>query len=630
MKKHLVVLVVLSLVIGFASTSFAQEKKYSEAPALAELVKEGKLPPVEERLPEEPLVVEPVEEIGQYGGTWHTAHMRSSPFSLTMYDPLLRWDENGQSIVPNIAKGWEVADDGKSFTFYLREGIKWSDGESFTADDILFWYEDVLLNEELTPVEPIWMKVGDEVGKVEKLGDYAVRFTFSKPNGLFIEHLASSSGEAVCRYPKHYLTQFHPAYVSKEDVEALAKEEGFDTWFSLFLFKADILSNPDLPVLTIWQLRTKPGAPRLVAERNPYYWKVDPQGNQLPYIDRFVVDMVQSADVITLKALSGEIDMQYYGLATLDFPVLLEGREKGGYRVMPAQSAGGTAAACLYLNQNVEDPVLRSLFENRKFRIALSLAINRDEINEFVYAGMSEPRQAVPSKYSPYYNSRYDQFAKSYIEYDPQRANELLDEIGLISRDPEGYRLRPDGKPISITIEFFETIGTTMADTCELLTNYLKDVGIKVAPKPEEQVLWITRITSGQHEAAVYGASGGFSPLAEPMFHFPVATNCYWAPLYGAWYSSGGKSGEEPKGEIKKLLELYEEGLITVDYEKRAEIVEQAFGLHSENLWLIGMVGYAPWPCIVKNNFRNVKQFVVTNEMRGLGYIHPEQFFFKE
>jgi len=556
--------------------------------------------------------------------------MSNSPFMLTAYAPLLRWDGNGKSIISNIAKSWQVTDNGKSFTFYLRKGIKWSDGKPFTADDILFWYKDVILNDELTPVKPIWMKVGDDLGKLERLSAYTVRFTFSKPNGLFLEYIASSSGEAVCRYPKHYLMQFHPGYNSKGNIEALTKKEGFDTWFKLFLSKADMSSNPDIPVLTAWQLRTKPGAARLVAERNPYYWKVDTEGNQLPYIDRLVVDIVQSADLITFKALSGEIDMQYYGLPTTDFPVLMEGRGKGGYSIMPAQSAGGTAAACLYLNQNVKDPVLRSLFENRKFRIALSLSINRDEINEFAYAGRSEPRQPVPSKYSPYYNPRYEQFARSYIEYDPKRANELLDEIGLTKKDSQGYRLRSDGKPLSITIEFFETIGTTMADICELLVNYLKAVGIKAAHKPEGRELWLTRVTSGQHEAVVYGISGGFSPLAESMFHFPVANNCYWAPLYGTWYASGGKSGEEPKGEIKKLLDLYEEGRTTVNAKKRTEIVEQVFKLHSENLWLIGMVSYAPWPCVVKNNFRNVKEFVVTNEMRGIGYIHPEQFFFKK
>ena len=267
----------LILVLGGLSAAFSQEENllgqyptiteyeevtgreitsFGEAPALAKLVVEGKLPPVEERLPDEPAVVEPVEEIGEYGGTWRRAAVSPTDTMIHVrlgYEPLVRWARDGKTIIPNLCTSWEVEEDGKVYTFHLRKGVKWSDGEPFTADDIVFWYEDILLNEDLTPSFPAWLAPKGEPVKVEKVDDYTVKFIFASPYSLFLEYLAGpDTGPHIFNYPKHYLKQFHPEYTRDEELAALTKEAGFDFWYQLFGDKAAPYTNPDLPTLRPW------------------------------------------------------------------------------------------------------------------------------------------------------------------------------------------------------------------------------------------------------------------------------------------------------------------------------------------------------------------------------------------
>ncbi|HHY99272.1 MAG TPA: ABC transporter substrate-binding protein [Firmicutes bacterium] len=621
--------VILVLGIGIVSSA---KGSYHEAPMLAAMVKEGKLPPVGERLPVEPAVVQPVEKIGQYGGTWRTAFTTYAPLLLATYEPLLRWDRNLEEVIPNIARDWKVSSDGTTYTFYLRKGMKWSDGEPFTADDVVFWYEDVLLNKELTPSIQPWFMAGGKPGHVEKIDAYTFKVIFSKPNATFLEAMASAyQGQPLVRYPKHYLKQFHPRYTSKDQLEKLVKQEKFDTWYQLFAQKADMYANPDLPVLTAWQLRTKPGATRLIAERNPYYWKVDPNGNQLPYLDRVTVDIVQDSQAVTFKALSGEIDMQYYGVATPDIPVLMEGREKGDYHVMLIRIIGDINWANLYLNLNVKDPVLNKLFHNKDFRIALSLAIDRNEINDALCFGKAEPRQPMPLKGTPYYLPEYEEYAKRYIEYDPKKANELLDKVGLAKRDAQGYRLGPDGKTLSLTIEVAPGYGVMGRDDAAVMVkDYFEKVGLKTAVQVRSPELYTVRAMSGEYQLGVDPRGGGFNPLIDCGQVVPTSQMTKWGPLYGTWYATGGKQGVEPPQEIKRLRELYEKALVTIDTNKRKQLVGEIWKLHGENMWVIGILGY-PWqPCIIKNNFKNMKQFYVTNEALGFGHLNPEQFYIEK
>lgn len=639
-KSLLILTLCASLVLGALSVAYPQQKntlgqyptikdyekatgkkitKFNEAPMLAELVKQGKLPPVEKRLPEEPAVVEPLEEVGQYGGTWRRALLGvadSMGYRYLVYDPIVRWSREGLKVIPNIAKSWKILDGEKTYIFYLRRGIKWSDGQPFTADDIMFWYEDIILNKDLTPAFPTWLTAGGEQCKVEKLDNYTVKISFKEPYALFLEFLAF---QGVIFAPAHYLKQFHPKYTSKEDIDAEVKKANFQYWYQLFSQKNNIFLNPDLPVLSAWKVtKSFPNDP-MIAERNPYYWKIDTAGNQLPYIDRITCALCSNTEMVLMKALSGEIDMQFRHLNSSDFTLLMENKEKGNYRVIPAVSVGLSSG--IYFNMNCKDPVLRKFFEDRRFRIALSLAIDRDTINQLCYSGLLKPLQATSTSYDPMWTK---EIGESYIKYDPSQANKLLDAVGLNKRDKDGYRLRPDGKTLELTIENYES-----PDVYELVASFWNKVGIKTAVKTEERSLWTTRVTAGEHQIAGY-AIGGLLWQIDPLWYIPVSRTTYWAPLYGLWYESNGKSGEKPPTEMLRLIELYEKLKITPSEGKRILIGREILRIHSKNLWMIGILGEAKRPTVVKNNLRNVPSVIFDDfRMQCEGKLNPEQFFFK-
>ena len=379
--------VVLLFIVLFLAGS-AAAWAYNEAPMLRELVQQGKLPPVEERLPENPVVVPVVEEIGQYGGTWNRAFLGLSDLAgvtRITYNPPLRRNIDGSEVLPNVFASWEVADEGRVFTFHLRKGMRWSDGAAYTADDILFWYEDIILNEELTPVIPSWFTIEGVPGILSKVDDYTVRVEFASPYGLFPQMLTQPNTIQMVSRPKHYLSQFHPRYAHEEELMQATRAAGLEAWYQLFNLKADPLKNPDEPTINAWKLISDPAKPPYIMERNPYYWKVDPEGNQLPYIDRVVQHYADNAEVINLMAVSGDIDMQLRHIQFLNYPLLMENSERSGYRVlMWPRGIGANPYIAFNLNYP-DDPILRDIFLNEKFRQAASLAINRDEINELMF-----------------------------------------------------------------------------------------------------------------------------------------------------------------------------------------------------------------------------------------------------
>ena len=645
LKYFLVTLLSISLVTGIISVSFSQQKvapgqyatiaeyqkvsgrkitKFSEAPQLADLVKQGKLPSVEKRLSEEPAVVEPIEEIGQYGGSLQGPHVGRSPqYTRITYEPLVRWNLDTDKVIPNVAKSWKISNGGKVITFYLRKGMKWSDGEPFTADDIIFWYEDITLNKDLTPVFPAWLIAGGKPGKVEKVDNYTVRFVFDVPYTFLLQRIASGQD---CYAPKHYLKKFHPKYTSMDEIMKQAKEEGFDAWYKLFSTKATRWQNKALPVVTAWKVITPLSDAVFTAERNPYYWKVDPAGNQLPYIDKIVWTLSPDREVRVMKHISGEASIGYYDTFESDYTIVMENQQKGGYRVLkwlPALTNVGT----LFINQNVKDPVLKKLFTNVQFRRALSLAINRNEIAQLIYSGNATPRQAVPFKGSPYYEERFE---KSYIEYNPKKASQMLDQVGLAKRDKDGYRIGPDGKTLEILIEVLPGIGPE-PDIAEMIKGYFRNVGLKVSVKTEETSLWVTRAKAGEQQIGLYASSGAYYPLLDPVWFFPVSDFCYWAPLCGLWYSSNGKSGEEPSGEIKQLLNIYDQAVLAVGEKERTLLIKRALDIYSKNLWTIGIVAPNTRLVIVKNELRNVPEVTIHENINNCpGHTNPEQWFFKK
>jgi len=606
---------------------------FHEAPMLSELVKQGKLPPVEERLPKNPLVVTPYEEIGQYGGTWRRAWYGLSdkwgPNKICFEYPIFT-SKDGSELVPNVFESMEMSEDGRIFTFKIREGLKWSDGVPVTTEDVRFWYEDILLNKELTPSISYNLTSNGKVFKLEIIDDYTFRVVFEDPYPLFPLPLTKSyvAGTSFV-VPSHYIKQFHPKYVGEEKAQQLAKENGFENWWqyvqSMCLNSDSWLRNPDLPVLYPWKLSRRTTDTMLVLERNPYYYKIDPEGNQLPYIDEIVHYLVQNSQMLVMKAITGEIDMQGRNLSLSDYQLLASNREKGGYRIIFARQAIGSDVT-LHFNQNYQgDPYIRELLRNVKFRQAVSLAINREEIWQLVYHGLGEPRQASLIKGVKYYDPEWE---KAFAEYDPERANKLLDEIGLEKRDKEGYRLRPDGKRLEIVIEY-PTIFSYWNQAFDMIKTYLEKVGIKVLLKPEERTLFEVRYTSGQTQICAWSFDRNSLAIADPAH----LLGRYFAPLSYIWYTSGKEGGEEPEkgSDLEMVYNIYDKVKMEVDDTRRDELFKQIIELHKKNLWMVGTVGAAPAIMVVKDNFRNVPEGLIWDHpLMSPKNLRPEQFFFKK
>lgn len=608
--------------------------EFNEAPMLAELIREGKLPPVEERLPEEPRVIEPLEEIGQYGGTvnlvdfgnplgWALANWKAERLFKVLPDL--------QTIVPNVAKGYEYSEDYKKCTMFLREGMRWSDGHPFTADDFVFWYEDVLLNEDLTPAIPAWAKPGGEVFRVRKVDDYKVEFSFSTPYPMFIYHLTRDNGEALtwgCYLPKHYLQQFHIKHNPQAD--EVAKEKGFLSWYDAFAEVANTrhsLNSVGTPTIEPWVI-TQATTEYAILERNPYYWKIDTEGNQLPYIDKIKVLAAGDRELWNLKAVSGEVDFGLISTNLKDYTLLRENEGKGNYTVNLWKQTWGNAVV-FKLNHTHKDPVMREIINDVRFKRALSLAINREEINQLLFLGLGVPRQATVLPESRYFE---EEFATAYAQYDPQMANQLLDEMGLKWDDGHQWRLRPDGESLSLVAEFNPSAEAPEGDTWELVKNYWEKIGIKVALKPATSELLSTKRDANELEVT----SGHLDRCTDilftldPRWFVPISTQSTYGPLWYTWYSTGGKSGEEPPAEIKKLYEWFETMQTTIDEEERTMAGREILRSQAENLWITGTVGLIPQPCLVSNKLHNVPQVGYSGyDVYWENMYEPVQFFMR-
>ena len=618
----------------------APKPKYNEAPMLAELVKAGKLPPVEERLPEKPLVLPVYEEIGTYGGTLHRA-WKGVPdrwgLSKTLYESLVAYympDPNTIELKPWACEKYEVSPDGKEYTFYLRKGMKWSDGVEVTTDDVKFWYEDIFLNEDITPTPPSWLAPGGKPLEIEIVDKYTFKVKFAAPYPTFLDQIAKRTPPA-CRMsvdfvvPAHYLKKFHPKYITKEELDKIVKEWEVKDWRELWGKEGKLvfLFNPDLPCLTAWKLVTAPPADPIVHERNPYYWVVDPEGNQLPYIDRIEHRYFESKETLNMWIVEGKIDFAIRHVDPVNYPLYKENEERGGYRVLNWKTAYTYAVDP---NVNCPDPVLAKLFDDVRFRHALSVAINREEIHEVAFGGMGIVRQASPVTASPLFDP---EFASKWIEYDPDTANKLLDEMGLTERDAEGYRKRPDGKTLTIVIEHCYEAGTPGADMCEMIAKYWKDIGIKAIPKFVERSLYEEHAMSGNIQVGAWVTDCSLIVPADPRVYLGTEICNPWAPLYALWLRTKGEKGVEPPADhpIRKLWEYWEKGSTAPTLEEAEEWFRKAMEVHKENVWMIGTVGELPQPVIAKNNLRNVPDgFTYDGALRSQRIAQLPQFFFKK
>ncbi|MGI6705874.1 MAG: ABC transporter substrate-binding protein [Clostridia bacterium] len=598
-------------------TQAPEEEKlvYKQSPFL-----DGKnLPPVEERLPEEPKFTNEMPpdmldyEIGKYGGTIRTVTTVigwDADVFVFNNEPLLNTPAIlGDEVTGNVLKDYEVSEDQKEFTFYMRKGLKWSDGEPVTMEDFRFTFEDVLYNEELTPAFPLWLRSGgvsDGTPVVfEPVDDWTFKLKFDQPYGGILMRIAIEGwrGYHELLKPAHYLKQFHKKYANEEELEAKIAEAGFQPgeWANLFHDK-DIANNEmcqdkaiGFPRLYPWLL-TKVEDQKSYYERNPYYFKIDKEGNQLPYIDTIESSLVQDMEMVGVKTVAGEVDFSRESASLVKMPLYKENEERGGYKVLLANMH--VTPVNIFLNLNYEDPVWRQVVQDIRFRKALNMAINRQEIIDAVYFGYAEPPTMMDST------------------FDLEAANKLLDEMGM-QKGPDGFRLGPDGKKFSIPFEVGGQVPDIVPVT-ELIVEMWKELGLDVSMKQIDGALWGTRNSANELKATVI-----FSPT--PQWYRPDAYTSHWARLWHSWITTGGKQGEEPPEEVKTLYSIINEMSVNPPAigKEAMERVKQEMGKH---LWFFVTVDNVKQPLIVNAKMGNVsdKGFAIATNFAG------EQLFYRE
>jgi peptide/nickel transport system substrate-binding protein len=611
---------------------------YKESPLLAELVEKGELPPVDERLPDNPLVEPVVDEIGQYGGVLNrgfTGPSDHNNYTRVVYDALVRYSPTGSEVIPHIASGWESNANFTEWTVRLRPGSKWSDGAPFTADDIMFWYNDILLNEELSPAVSVWMKNPDgTTAKVEKVSDYAVKWIFSSPNTAFLLDLANKDGADksignLAFVPAHYLKQFHPNYTDKAALDATVAAAGFGTWIELFAKEAMPHLSGKRPSMAAWAPSgTSVSDPVFTIKRNPYYIGVDPAGNQLPYIDEVRFTQYLDRKTLNLAAVEGKIDMQGRHIDMNNYPVLVQNGPANGYRVITWPSFGGSDAVIMF-NQTWTGPEVE-MFRNKDFRIALSYAIDREAIKQLAFLGLGEARQGVPAPFHPYYPG--DEYAFKYTQLDTAKANQILDGI-LPNKGADGFRTLPDGSPLDIEIGVVPEQFVDWPSIAQLVVEDWAEVGIKAHIQLRERTLHFTMRTTNELMAEMWNEdTTGFPFSGQPKFDPRSDPALTFAPLYGKWYTSDGAEGVEPPADIAKIVDIIDEAKVS-SRGRQIALAQELFRLWADNVWEIGTVGLTPsvqGVVVVNAKLANVPA-VAGNDwpLRTPGDTRPEQYFYK-
>jgi peptide/nickel transport system substrate-binding protein len=600
---------------------------YEQAPMLAERVANGTLPPVEQRLPENPAVVEPIHEPGRYGGTWR--RMARSPGDMGLnsrlnYEPLLRWNRSGDDLVPGIAQSWRMNDDATEFTFHLRQGMKWSDGHPFTSADFAFTHQYIEQNPRLTLAHLQWKVLDGELMQVETPDPYTVIFRFAKPYGLFPRFLAYRGLQRALFSPRHYLERYHPQFTDPDELQRLAAKEGFISWDALFQERNDLEKNPDLPTLGPFVCTVPFPSARCLAERNPYYWKVDPQGRQLPYIDQIAYTTVLDTNVLNMKAMDGEVDFQTRHINPGNYTLFKESSDKAAnpnnrYRV---QVSPGTGTAAVYINQYSRDEMLRPILQDRRFRIALSVAINREELNEMVYSGLATANNGVSI---PQYPAHIDGIDQLYTQYDPAQARRLLDEVGL-KRVGEGLRRLPNGEEFRQIMHVFPSEGGDAEDMWLLIGEYWREIGLHFVVKHEDGALSSMQVRNGNSDFWAYGTATMHWEL-DGVWRVPISASSYYAPLYGLYNYSQGKAGVRPPPEHQRLIDWYEQIRSTPSDALRTELLQRIMRQWADECYIVGICN-KPEIFIISNRFRNVPDQILHDyRLMSPGYIGIEQFW---
>ena len=625
-----------------AQPTAAPAAKYKEAPMLADLVKAGKLPPVDQRLPENPAVVD-AAEIGQYGGIWHRGFTGPSDFNgiaRIIDDALVIFSPDGGSVVMKYAESVTPSSDNTTWTVKLRKGSKWSNGDPFTADDIMFWYNDVIKNKDLTTAVPAWMQNKDKslVG-VKKVDDVTVQWTYADAHTTFPFELANAEygdKNVPCFLPSKFLKQFHATYADKAALDKMVADAKLKTWVELFLLKISPYDTPERPGMAAWV--AAPGSrisdPIFKLVRNPYFVGVDKAGNQLPYLDEVDVKFFSDVNSLNLAAIAGELDEQERNVLLTNYPVLKETSQKTGkYNVLLWQSPGG-GDADVTLNQTyTKDPDLGKLMANKDFRIALSYAINRKQIQESAFLGTGVIMQPVAKKGHPYYPG--DDYATKYTEYNTTLANQMLDKLGIDKKDANGFRLYPSGKQVTLEISSANVLASN-PDIAQLIAKDWQKVGVNATVQIRERALHFSMRESNDLQAEIWNQdTAGFPFTGSTKYDVRsgIYGNITYGPLWYKWVSTGGKEGVEPPAYMKQIMQLIDHAK-TVGPADQAKDAQQIFKLWVDNMVEIGTVGLTAVDqgvVVVNAKLANVPPDLTKDwPLRTPGNGRPETWFYKQ
>ncbi|MBV9219562.1 MAG: ABC transporter substrate-binding protein [Methylobacteriaceae bacterium] len=625
----------LALAVAFVHSCRAVPLQ--ETPLFADAVKKGVLPPVAERVPEQPRVIDLAasgREPGMPGGTLRMLigdQREISQMTIYGYARLVIFDEKLQ-LVPDILDHYEVKE-GRIFTLYLRRGHKWSDGQPFTSEDFRYYWEDVANNAKLSPGGiPQNFMVNGKPPRFEVLDPLTVRYTWDDPNPGFLPALAGAQ-PLYLTMPAHYLKQFHVRYADKETLTKEVKKAGVKDWAGLHERKSRQYrpDNPDLPTLDPWRNRTRPPADNFVFERNPFFHRIDTNGRQLPYIDRAHL-LVSTTSLIPARAGGGEVDLQARYISFDSYTFLKEAEARGEFKVRLWDRGEGSYAA-LVPNQNAADPTWRSLVRDVRFRRALSLGINRQDINRVIFFGLAQESANTILRESPLYR---DEYRTAWTAFDPAKANQLLDEVGLTKRAADGTRLLPDGRRAEIIVDT-QGAGTNETDMVELINDDYRAIGVKIFAHTSSPDMFRRRIYAG--ETVMSLASGldtgidNGTPTAdmEPSELAPSAESQLRWPLWGTYVATGGRQGEAiGVPEAKELADLLSGWRSSLDVEQRTKIWNRMLEINADQVFSIGIVNRVPQPIVVSSRLRNVPEKGLYSFLPGafLGKYMPDTFWF--
>lgn len=605
-----------------------------ETPALAAQVAAGLLAPVAQRLPRHPRVLDLTvrgKQPGRHGGTLRMLIAGQKDIRLMTYYSYARLVGYDQELElkPDILENVDV-EDGRIFTLTLREGHRWSDGHPFTAEDFRYAWEDVILNRDLSPGAPPGELVSHgKLPRFEVIDARTVRYTWADPNPDFLPALAATN-PVYLMMPAHYLKQYHRKYQSPERLAGLVELYKAKNWVQMHtrLSRQSRPENPDLPTLDPWRNVTHPPAEQFIFERNPYFHRIDGSGRQLPYIDRVEMN-ISSASLIPAKAGAGESDLQGRYIEFDDYTFLKEAEKHQPIAVKLWERGQGAKVAILP-NLNYEDPDWRAIMRDARFRRALSLAIDRTEINKAVFFGLASESADTLIPQSPLYRKEY---AQAWAERDVDKANRLLDEMGLGKRNGEGYRLLPDGRLAEVIVETAgESTGET--DVLELVTDHWRDIGIRLLTRATQRDIFRSRIIGGMTMMAVW--SGIDNAIATPDMNprelAPTSEAQLQWPLWGMHYETRGQRGSPPDlPQARALMDLLEDWHNSRDRKKRARIWRAMLDIYTDQVFSIGIVNRALQPVVVAKSLRNVPDRALFSfaPTAYFGVYMPDTFWFE-